>query len=357
MSELYAVIMCGGKGERFWPKSRRTSPKQFIRLFGDRSLTRQTSDRMLKLCPVERQVFIAPAEYERVMREQVKTRKANLILEPVGRNTAPAIGVAAAYLAARDTDASMVVLPADHLITKHAKLLACVRLAAKLAQQGLLVTFGIPPSRPDTGYGYIKVGDRLTSKGIQAFRVLGFREKPDPRTARRYVKAGSYLWNSGMFVWRVDVIFSAFERYMPEFHSSLLRLRDAVGTKSEKRVLNKVYRDAPSISVDYAIMEKAGNIAAVRATFDWDDVGSWLALARHMKQDKVGNVVRGTCVGKDMRGCIVDADSGLLAVLGCRDLVIVRSGEAVLVAHKDRLDDIKALVKLVGESRHGGGYL
>ncbi len=357
MSELYAVIMCGGKGERFWPKSRRSNPKQFIRLFGDLSLTRQTSDRMLELCPLERQVFITPTEYEAVMRKQVKTGRRNLVLEPVGRNTAPAIGVAAAYLATRDPDATMVVLPADHLITKHRELLACVRLAAELAQKRLLVTFGIPPSRPDTGYGYIKVGDRLAKKGIGAFRVLGFREKPDARTARRYVKAGSYLWNSGMFVWRVDVILSAFEHHMPEFHRSLLKLRDAVGTKNERRVLNRVYRDAPSISVDYAVMEKAGNIAAVKATFDWDDVGSWLALARHMKQDKAGNVVRGTCIGKDMKDCIVDSDSGLLAVLGCEDLVIVRSGDAVLVAHKDRLDGIKALVKMVGGDRTGNSYL
>jgi mannose-1-phosphate guanylyltransferase len=357
VSSLYTVIMCGGKGERFWPKSRRRSPKQFIRLFGELSLTRQTSDRMLKLCPLNRQLFITPVEYEAVLREQVRIRKGNLVLEPVGRNTAPAIGVAAAYLAARDSDATMAVLPADHLITRQAELLACLRLAAKLAQDGLLVTFGIPPSRPDTGYGYIKVGEKLTKKGIEAFRVLGFREKPDARTARRYVKAGNYLWNSGMFVWRVDAILSAFELHMPDFYRSLLKLRDAVGTRGEKRVLGSVYREAPSISVDYAIMEKAVNIAAVKATFDWDDVGSWLALARHMKADNGGNVVRGTCFGKDTRGCIVESDSGLLAVLGCEDLVIVRSGDAVLVARKDRLDDIKALVKLVADSRDGSRYL
>jgi len=357
VSELYAVIMCGGKGERFWPKSRRKTPKQFIRLFGDLSLTRQTSDRMLKLCPLERQVFIAPVEYEAMMRRQVRTLKKNLVLEPVGRNTAPAIGVAAAYLAARDPDATMVVLPADHLITRHAQFLACVRLAAKLAQQGLLVTFGIPPSRPDIGYGYIKVGERLTRKGTEAFRVLGFREKPDVRTARRYVGAGNYLWNSGMFVWRVDAILAALERCMPRFHRALLRLTDAIETSNEKRVLNRVYKDAPSISVDYAIMEKVGNIAAVKATFDWDDVGSWLALARHMKQDRAGNVVRGTCIGRDMKDCIVDTDSGLLAVLGCEGLVIVRSGDAVLVAHKDRLDGIKELVRLVGQDKVGKGHL
>lgn len=350
--KLYAAILCGGKGERFWPKSRRALPKQFISIVGDQSMTQETSRRIKPLCPPGRQFFIAPGQFGAILRKQLPQSRRNFVFEPVGRNTAPAIALAAAYLVRRDKDATMVVLPADHLIENQVEFIRNVRMAADLAQQGLFVTFGIPPDRADTGYGYIELGATLASQGnLAAYRVSAFREKPDIVTARRYVAAGNYAWNSGMFVWRADAFLRAVKQHMPEFASALERFGRTIGTRREAAALKRLYAAAPSVSVDYAIMEKATNIAAVKATFDWDDVGSWLALSRHIAPDADGNAVQGRCVTRASAGCIVDADEGTVALLGVRDLVVVRSGAVVLVAHRDALDGIKELVARVGDSK------
>jgi mannose-1-phosphate guanylyltransferase len=348
---VYAVVLCGGRGERFWPKSRRASPKQFIALFGKRTLVQATSDRIRTLCPLSRQLFVAPAEFGPLLSRQLKLGSRNLVFEPAGRNTAPAIALAALRLRRADPEAVMVVLPADHEIADRREFVRDIRMAVDLARQGLLVTFGIPPSRPDTGYGYVQLGNRLMAQGdLAAHRVLGFREKPDPRTAAEYVAAGNYVWNSGMFVWRADVFLRAVQQHMPEFHAALERFGRTIGTKREVAALKRLYAGAPSISVDYAILEKAQNIAAVRATFDWDDLGSWLALERHRPPDGHRNTVVGRFVGRDVENCIIDGDAGLVAALGVRDLVIVRSGDAVLVAHRDALDGIKELLAAIGEA-------
>jgi mannose-1-phosphate guanylyltransferase len=351
--QLRAVILCGGRGERFWPKSRRSFPKQFISLFGNRSLVQATSDRIRPLCPLSRQVFVAPAEFRQVLREQVPG--AGAVFEPVGRNTAPAIGLAAAYLHKRDPKTTMVVLPADHLIENRKEFVRNVKLAAQLAQQGLLVTFGIPPDRPDTGYGYIGLGKEIVrhTAGVPlaAYKVLGFREKPSAHKAREYVAAGNFAWNSGMFVWRVDAILDAMRQHMPEFSAALQTFAKAIGTKREAVALKRLYARTQSISIDYAVMEKAANVAAVRATFDWDDVGSWLAVGRHGSPDQAGNAANGLLVAKDTRDCIVDTDTGLVACLGVEGLVIVRAGDAVLVAKRDELGNIKQLLADIAAHR------
>jgi mannose-1-phosphate guanylyltransferase len=355
---LYAVILCGGRGERFWPKSRRRLPKQFIKMVGDRSLTQETSARIGPLCPLKRQLFVAPREFGPLLRRQLRLRDDNLALEPCGRNTAPAIGLAAAYLSRRDPDATMVVLPADHLIERRAAFIQAVRLAEKLAGRGLLVTFGITPDRPDTGYGYIQSGDRICRTGrMSAHRVLGFREKPDAATARKHLAAGNYVWNSGMFVWRASAILDAFGRYLPDFRVALDDFSAAIGTRRERHALDDLYRRAPSISIDYAVMERAENIAAVIGRFDWDDVGSWLALERHIKPDRGGNITRGQCIAKDASGCIVDTDTGAVALLGVADLVVVRSGDAVLVADRQALGGIRELLAKVAQKKETQGLL
>lgn len=356
--KLYAVILCGGRGERFWPRSRRNTPKQFAALLGRHSLLQQTSERVRGVCPVSRQVFVAPAELEKQVRTQVKPAKGRLLLEPQGKNTAPAIGLAAAWLQAESADATMLVLPSDHLVEDKAGFLASVRFAAELAQEHLLVTFGIPPSRPDTGYGYIQMGDRIRSgEGQTAHKVRGFREKPDPQTAAGYVSSGSFLWNSGMFVWRVDAIMDAFRRFLPELASELVKFSKAVGTKGESSALARVYRCAESISIDYAVMEKADNLAVVRAGFDWDDLGSWPALSRHLKPDAAGNTAQGLSFPYNSHDCVVSSDAGLVALLGVRDLVVVRAGDAVLVAHKDELGSLKLALKEMAEKKETAKYL
>jgi len=341
---LHAVILCGGRGERFWPKSRRVQPKQFIALFSRGSLTQETSARIRPLCPPERQLFVAPVEFKAVLRRQLGP-DARLAFEPTGRNTAPAIGLAAAYLKREDPDPTMVVLPADHLIEDRPGFLSAVRMGAQLARQGLLITFGIRPDRPDTGYGYIQLGRRIAGKAhVTAYRVAAFKEKPSPARARAYLAAGNYVWNSGMFIWRVDAILAAFQRFTPEFHTQLEEFAATVGTRREKQALARLYRGAPATSIDYAVMEKADNVACVRGTFDWDDVGSWLALVRHVEPDPAGNVARGLLVSKDSSNCVVDSDSGIVAALGVKDLVIVRSGDAVLVADRKQIGRMKQLL-------------
>ncbi len=355
---FYAVILCGGRGERFWPKSRRALPKQFIELFGRGSLTRDTSERVKRLIPLERQLFVTPADFGPIVRRQLRVGARNLVFEPVGRNTAPAIGLAAAYLARRDPRSTMAVLPADHLIENRAEFGRCLKLAYEVAQQGMLVTFGVPPQRPDTGYGYIKLGQKLAGSGSLAAHVVeGFREKPDLLTAQGYIADGNYAWNSGMFVWRTDAILGALERYQPELHAGLARFSRAIGTKSESAALKRFYAGVKAISIDYAVMERAENVAAVRATFDWDDVGSWLALERHIKPDAMDNHCDGAFVGKDAAGCIVDSDAGIVAALGVKDLVIVRAGDAVLVADRNRLDGIKEMLALIAADRKLARYL
>jgi mannose-1-phosphate guanylyltransferase len=354
---LHAVILCGGRGERFWPKSRRALPKQFIALFGRQSLTQETSTRVLPLCPPEHQLFVAPAEFESVLRSQLGA-SARLVFEPHGRNTAPAIGLAAEYLKHRAPGATMLVLPADHLIEDRAAFLKAVQMGVRLAQKGALVTFGIRPDRPDTGYGYVQLGSRVAGKGrLTAHRVDAFKEKPSPARARAYLAAGNYVWNSGMFIWRVDAILAAFQKFMPEFHAELETFGEAIGTRREKAALARLYREAPSISIDYAVMEKADNVACVRGTFDWDDVGSWFALTRHTKPDHSGNVANGFLVARGSSHCVVDSDSGIVAALGVKDVVIVRAGDAVLVADKRSLRDFKRLLADIAALPHGRRFL
>jgi len=354
---LYAVVLCGGRGERFWPKSRRALPKQFITLFGQRSLTQETSARVLPLCPPKRQLFVAPAEFEPVLRRQLG-KSAHLVFEPIGRNTAPAIGLAAEYLKHEDPDATMLVLPADHLIEDRDAFLKAVQMGAQLAQKGLLVTFGIRPERPDTGYGYVQLGSRLAGRGrLTAHEVLGFKEKPSPAKARAYLAAGNYVWNSGMFIWRVDAILAAFRKFMPEFYAELEKFGKAIGTRREKTALAQLYRDAQSISIDYAVMERADNVACVRGPFDWDDVGSWLALARHTSPDPAGNVAHGLLVARDSANCVVDSDAGIVATLGVKDLVIVRAGDAVLVADRKHLGRMKQLLAEIAGHAVGERHL
>lgn len=255
----------------------------------------------------------------------------------------------------------MAVLPADHMIENRRELVRDLKLAARLARQGLLVTFGITPDRPDTGYGYIGLGREIvrhtTGVPLAAYEVQGFREKPNADKAREYVAAGNFVWNSGMFVWRVDAILEAIRIYMPEFSAALEVFAKTIGTKREAAALKRLYAGTESISIDYAVMEKAPNIAAVRATFDWDDVGSWHALARHLKADTAGNVANGVFAGRDVRDCIIDSDSGVVAALGVEGLVIVRSGDAVLVARRDALGGIKELLAELARDPRTRGHL
>jgi mannose-1-phosphate guanylyltransferase/mannose-6-phosphate isomerase len=346
--KVFAVILAGGRGERFWPMSRRSFPKQFLSLFGRESLVQMTSRRVAPVCPLKDQRFVIDPGLSRALGRQLKLHKRNFVLEPFGRNTAPAIALAAAYIAREEPDSVMAVLPADHLIEDTRGFQNSLRFAVKVAQQGFLVTFGITPQRPDTNYGYIEVGTPLAKSGkAQAFRVTCFREKPDRRLAERFVKQGNFWWNSGMFVWQTGLFLDAVRRFMPDFHADLVKFQKRIGTTGEKAALEQMYRRAKPESVDYAIMEKSPNVAVVRAGFDWDDVGSWLALERHFPADKDGNVSVGESVRLGARGCMTMSDKGLVALVGCRDLIVVRTADVVFVCHKEQAGEIKKLLALL----------
>lgn len=356
--ELYATILAGGIGERFWPVSRRAFPKQFVPLFDKDSLIEQTRKRISRLCPLSYQRYIIPYEMANLLKSATGVKPQNIIYEPFGKNTAPAIGLAAVYISKIAPDATMIVLPADHYIEPVSNFIVNVKAAYKTAQQGYLVTFGIPPNRPETGYGYIHIGEVIERYGkITVHRAIEFKEKPSLDIALAYLQAKKFLWNSGMFVFRVATILEAFRTFLPDFYAGLLNFQNAIGTKQEKLMLMRLYQKAPTTSIDYAVMERAKNLAVVKANFLWDDVGSWLALERHFPAQRLGNVVLGEHYGVDTKESIIYSDHGIIATLGVENLVIVKAKDAVLVADKKRVGDLKALLRTIAISKSGKKFL
>ncbi len=341
---LYPVIMAGGSGTRFWPLSRQARPKQFLPLASKQPLITDTAARLKGLASVKDTFIVCGPRHAKAAAKLVKgLPKANLLVEPVARNTAPAIALAAVQVAARDPKGVMVVLPSDHHVADVPAFKRTLADAADLAEAGHLVTLGIKPSRPETGYGYIQLGGPLEGEGR---KVRAFKEKPDLETARAYVASGDYLWNGGIFVFRVDVILEAFARHMPEMQKGLDALRKAVGKRTFGAVLKKVFPKLPSTSIDYGVMEKAANIAVLPGDFGWSDVGSFAAIPEVRPADANGNVVSGAqAVVVDCHNCVVLADKRPLSVVGLTDMVVVDSGDAVLVVPKDKSQDVRKVVE------------
>jgi mannose-1-phosphate guanylyltransferase len=347
---LYAVILAGGVGSRFWPKSSHANPKQFLQIFGDKSLLQTTAGRVRPLIRQDCIYVVTNDRYFDKITEQLPDLPPeNLIIEPEARETAAGIGLAAIKLAKRDPDAVMAVLPSDHFIGVEQDFRRCLSWAAEFARNHkMLVTFGIRPTEPKTGYGYIKM-DRLlvNDNGRRSYHVAEFTEKPDFDRALRFLQSGKYLWNSGMFVWKVQTILHAYRRHMPEMYEQLSYIYEHLDTPEEREVIRETYGKLEKLSVDYAIMEKAPNVAVIPADFAWDDVGSWRSVERFLTQDKSGNIVNGLHVGIDTRKCIIESEDLLIATIGVRDLLIVQSDRSILVADKERDQEIKDLVRRI----------
>ncbi len=341
-----ALIMAGGRGERFWPKSRTDSPKQFLSLTGDcKTMIQLTVDRIRRLVDME-DIYIATNEnYRGLVKEQLpELPEGNILCEPVGRNTAPCIGLGAEYIAKKYGDALMLVLPSDHLIKYTSIFCQTLEDACAVAEEGdNLVTLGITPDSPDTGYGYIRFDPGRTLG--RSFAVESFVEKPDLETAKGYLASREYLWNSGMFIWRTSVILDNIRRYLPELHEGLERVREAIGTTEERETLEREFRAFKAVSIDYGVMEKAKNIYCVAGNFGWDDVGSWLAVGRIRKTNEFGNVVDGNVVTIDTRNSIIQGRDKLIAAVGLRDLVVVDTEDAILICEKDSAGDIKKVLE------------
>lgn len=346
-----ALIMAGGKGERFWPRSRVTLPKQFLSLTDDgKTMIQLTVERIRPLVELEDIYIATNKNYKELVKQQLPgLPEENILCEPVGRNTAPCIGLGAVHVAAKYDDAVMIVLPSDHLIKHNDIFTETFTNACELAEQGEnLVTVGITPNYPETGYGYIKYDN--TVKSGESYPVQSFVEKPDLETAKAYLADGSYLWNSGMFVWRISTILECFKKYMPSTFDGLCRIKEAIATADEETVLEKEFPGLESQSVDYGIMEKAENIYTLAGNFGWDDVGSWLAVGRIKENDEDGNVVNGNVVTVNTKNCVIEGDKKLIAAVGLRDIVVVDTQDATLITTKENAGEIKQVLAKLRET-------
>ncbi len=343
--KLTAVIMAGGKGERFWPKSRLNCPKQFLSLTGDgETMLQKTVRRLEPLVQIEDIYLVTNAEYLTLVREQIPDLpEENILSEPCPRNTAPCIGLAASVIAKKYGDAILFVLPSDHLIHAEEIYLNTLKKAADAAMQDEnLITLGITPTYPETGYGYIKYRRGSNQNGVYA--VEKFVEKPDLPTAKSYLKAKSYLWNSGMFIWKASSILKNMQKHMPELFAGLAPIAEAWGTVDFEKILNQKFPALPSESIDFGIMEKAENIYTIPGGFGWDDVGSWLALERINSTDENNNMLEGDVISIASRNCTICGNSRTIALLGVSDLIAVDTNDALLICHKNSTQEIKKIL-------------
>jgi len=348
----YAVILAGGSGTRFWPLSRELYPKQFLKINGPKTLLEQTIHRLGDLIPLDKTYVVANEKYVQDIKglfpASGRTMGPHILMEPMGRNTAPAIGLAALQLEQKDPDAVMAVFPADHLIKKTKTFAQVMKAASAMAEQGSLVTLGIKPTGPETGYGYIRAGSRLTfpnSRKTKVYLVDAFVEKPDRITAKRYLRSGRYFWNSGIFVWKAAVILKEIEQLLPELHKQLMEIKESLGTDREEMTLAQAYSQLDAVSIDYGVMEKARRVVMIEADIAWTDLGSWTAIGEVAKTDRKGNVLVGNVLDLDSRNSVVYGDKRLVATIGLDHMIVVDSPDATLVCTKDRAQDVKKVVE------------
>jgi mannose-1-phosphate guanylyltransferase len=357
----YGVIMAGGESTRFWPLGRRRVPKQFLAIAGRHSLLQDTARRLVPYVTWRRLLVVTRADHAAAVRRQLPHMPPEQVLvEPVGRNTAACAALAAEWIAARRGDAIMIVVPADHVVKNAGQLRRALASGARLAERtASLVLLGVRPTRPETGYGYIEVGKRLPGGATPAFAVRRFHEKPSTAVARRYVAGHRHLWNTGMFVWRASVFRAALQRCMPELRAAL----DGVCASDAPRRLRRVYRGLSPISVDVGVLQPLSRMrrpvpqmVALAVSFDWLDVGSWAAMPDLWGCDGAGNAVRAKLVSLDARDCVVYAPQQLVALLGVKDLIVVNSGGALLVCARSRAQDVRAVTQAL-KRRSWSGYL
>jgi mannose-1-phosphate guanylyltransferase len=345
MKHAYGLILAGGRGTRFWPRSRRASAKQVLKFFGDRTLIQQTVDRLRPVLPPER-VWILTNDHLRaeIIRQLPDIPKRQILAEPAQRNTAPAIGLAAHILQSFDPDAVMGVFPSDQVIGRPREYLRLVRPALKAAADGKIVVLGIQPRWPETGYGYIEFAKGVKPSAAPV-EVLSFREKPDAETARRFVDSGNFYWNAGMFFWRASVVLNGLRKYLPKT-ATLLASLPPFGHRRFASALDSVFSKCENISIDYALLERASNVAGVPAgDIGWNDVGSWNAVHELHRRDQHGNAIRADAIIEASTGNYVEAGKKLIALLGVKDLIVVDTPDALLIADRSRAQQVGEIVK------------
>ncbi|MGK7344789.1 MAG: mannose-1-phosphate guanylyltransferase [Candidatus Nitrospinota bacterium M3_3B_026] len=349
---IYNVIMAGGSGTRFWPLSRRRMPKQLLRIIGEKTMIQDTANRLEKIAPPERTLVITGAVHADEVRKQLPDIPGeNIVAEPAGRNTAACVALAAMMVKKRDPEGVMAVFPADHVITRPDKFHKAVNdlLAVIGEKPESLGAIGIKPAYPETGYGYIHRGEPMTR---YVYKVEKFLEKPGLETARHYADSGEHFWNSGMFFWRADAILNALERDLPELVDAMGPLREAAWTEGFEKALGEVYPSLPSISIDYGVMEKAGErgeVIVAEADPGWSDVGSWRSLYDLLSPDEEGNRKRGRLIAVDSTGVLAHNEKKIVAVVGVDDVIVVETDDAVLVLNKERAQDVRAVTDKLKE--------
>ncbi len=348
----FAVIMAGGRGERFWPRSRMAKPKQFLNLIGEKTMLQLTVERIKDLVGISDTYVVAGAEFKEIILAQVpQLPEENIIIEPFGRDTAAAIGLAALILGQKNPREVMIVLPADHYIGNVPHFQEVLRSAAATAGRGdKIVTLGITPHSPETGYGYIHCGELADNfAGIPAYRAVRFMEKPDRARALEFLSSGAYLWNSGMFVWRIDIIRGMIEKHLPSLAEGLKEIEDTLGTNLHPKTVEKVYSGLTKVSIDYGIMERADSVFVIPCDFGWDDIGSWTALERYIEKDEDGNFLQGEGVLLDTVNTYVTSKDKTVALLGVKDLIIINDYDSLLICHKNRAQEIKKVVQALND--------
>lgn len=343
---IASVIMAGGRGERFWPSSREDRPKQFLSFDGKETLLQRTVSRLEGVCETNDTWVITREDYADLVRNQLPAlADKQVLLEPEGRDTAACVALATIYVGNIDPDAVVVMLPADHLVLQEDRFKETLRTAVAIASESeALVTLGIRPTRPEIGYGYIRHGSPWN--GSEALHVAGFTEKPPREQAMAYLQSGGYLWNSGIFVWKISAIRRALLRHLPAMMEALAPLGEALGTEREVELLKQIYPTLPKISVDYGVMEKAENVLVIPADFGWDDLGTWASLERVVPANEDGNIISGRVLSVDTTDSVLHGDDSgrLLVAFGISNLVVVDTQDVVLVADKRRVSDLKAVV-------------
>jgi len=356
----HAVILAGGRGTRFWPRSRTRTPKQLLNIVGDRTMLQQTIERIAPAFGLSRIWIVTNDEQAAAVRRQIPRLPASRVLsEPMGRNTAAAIGLAAIHIARTSPDALMAVLPADHYIAQPRKYVQLMKASLRKAAEGEnLVVMGIPPTRPDTGFGYIeRQGRQSRSAGFPVFAVRRFTEKPELARARAYAASGRYYWNAGMFFWRVSTFLDNLRRFLPATHDALLQLAEDIGTPRYAKSLRRIYPKLENISVDYAIMEPAtrqrgaARVFVLPAEVGWSDIGSWAAVYELLARRPGENVAMGSSYALDADGNFLWNPEKFVAAIGVRDLVVVETKDALLICQRDRAQDVGKIVKWLEEKR------
>ena len=352
---LYVCILCGGGGKRLWPRSRKKSPKQFIDLLGGQTIFQRTFNRAKKIATSDRIFVVTSPDYiDDVLNQAEDILLRNIILEPIARNTALAMGVAAGYIEKRDPQGVIVNLASDHIISPDdvfAKDMIAAAKAAFLSKN--LITVGIKPAFAHTGLGYIRVdenGRKINGKTI--YKVLKFTEKPDLKTAKQFLTAGNYYWNANLYTWRVDVALATFEKHAPRLAKGIRKIQKAMGTSEEWQVSRQVYKEAENISVDYAVSEKATNLLLIPASFSWDDIGDWEIVYQRAEKNKDGNAVikhgeNGGFIVFESKNNLIHFNNQLLALVGVENLIVVDTGDTLLICHRDKAEKVKEIVKKV----------